>query len=71
MIRLVFDRTNPAGVRAVLYEDDVELAAGEVKTFVVEATKDLRTVWRAKKTPRKPITEMLRSVITRCPARTR
>lgn len=67
MIRLVFDRTNPAGVRAVLYEDDVELAAGEVKPFVVEATKDLRTVWRAKNTPHKRITEMLRHVIAKMP----
>lgn len=67
MISMKFDRTNPEGVRAVLYENDVELAAGSVQPFVVEAVKDLRTVWRAKKTPHKRITEMLRHVIAKHP----
>lgn len=71
MIRIAFDRTNPEGVRAVLYENGAELAAGELKPYVVEATKDLRTVWDSKKTPRKEITSMLQSVITKHPERTR
>lgn len=71
MISMKFDRTDPAGVRAVLSRDGVELAAGSVQPFVVEAVKDLRTVWRAKKTPRKEITAMLRSFIAKCPEGTR
>lgn len=72
MIRIVFDRTNPEGVRAVLYENGAELATGELKPYVVEAAKDLRrALFDSATAPRKEIVAMLQSVITRHPERLR